>query len=163
IEVCEFAFLGVHAEEVPHTGQEFLVIKGFGEIVIGTGVEAFKTGLRASTGSQDDHWDRSQRWVPTDGLEQIPPTHTWHHEIGKNQVRAECLRLLKPFSTINRRGSPVVTAEQVLQVAAQIPIVLYDEYERRLWVHRRARGAKHPCSFRRGRTTDPLEEIDHLR
>ena len=70
----------------PHASEQLSIINGFGEKIVGPGLDPFNTILNPIQGSHDHDGDEPCLITLLQGATNCEPVHDWHHYIEENQV-----------------------------------------------------------------------------
>lgn len=117
--------LGGAAQMGADAGKEFLDAEGFGDVVVGAGIEGFDFGvLLIANGENEDGGAAGA----ADGAAEVDAGHAGHHEVGDDEVGMPFLEETEGlFGVI--RGAHVVAlgGERGAQDAGDLDFVVYDE------------------------------------
>ena len=114
------------AEDGLHPGQDLLHLKGLGDVVVGTHLEAgdLVDGLALGGEHDDGHLGRL-----TDGAADAPAVETGEHQVQQHQIRLGGAEELQTLVAVGGGDDPIALFLQIEpQELRNVGIVLHDEH-----------------------------------
>jgi hypothetical protein len=101
--------------------------EGFHHIVIGACSSGVGACFCARTGRQHDHRQMAEALALPNALEQAETVELRHHHVGEQHIRRKSLECRPSCFAIRHHLHIVVRAEQALQIAAHVRVVIGDQ------------------------------------
>lgn len=109
-------------------GDEFVVIDGFGEVIVGAEVHAGAEVGAVGFGGEEDEGDGLPGGFETDAAEEFVSVHFGHHDIAEDELRGLLAEGFEGVPAVgNAAGLEAFELEQADEVAAHFGFVLDDQ------------------------------------
>ena len=115
------------AQQGPDTGKQLLRLKGFGQVVVRTGVQAADAVIQLTAGGEHQH--RQAAAAAAQLAQQGKAIHAGKHGVQHQQVVDIAAGVVQAGdAVITHVGGIALAAQQVLQGARQALFILHDQY-----------------------------------